>query len=208
VAPKGRHTRLNPQSPLAAPEPDPEKILKKGKVLQGASSSKSSGTSGNLPDSAFHTPVVVSHISHFPIVETPVKSKLGDFPVEYSSFSPELKEESLENFDVLASPEVVNWFRLESLEYFPLLGSPSPHSFKFVVTKEEGTSVPLEFPPSSSKTQPLFVKSETPPSYTLPFPKLPVIQIASLPVKSPPTSPRIQNPPFPNQMAGANPPRK
>jgi hypothetical protein len=132
VAPKSRHTRSNPQSPLAAPEPDPEKIIKKGKALQGASSSKFSGTSGDLPDSAFHTPVVVSHVSHLPIVETPVKSKLGDFPVEYSTFSPELKEENLENFDFLASPEIVKWFRLESLEYFPLLGSPSPHSFKFL----------------------------------------------------------------------------
>jgi hypothetical protein len=68
--------------------------------------------------SANNTPIVVSHISHFPITETPVKSKLGDFPVEYSYFSPEMKEESLENFDVLAYPEVVNWFRLESLNIF------------------------------------------------------------------------------------------
>jgi hypothetical protein len=118
-----------------------------------------------------------------------------------------LKEEILENFDVLASPEIVNWFRLESLEDFPLLGSPSPHSFKFVVTKEEGTLVPLEFSPSSSKTQPLFVKPETPPSYTLPLPKIPDIQFATFPIKSPPTSPRTQNLPLPNPMAGANPPR-
>jgi hypothetical protein len=95
VAPKGRHTRLNPQSPLDAPEPDLENILKKGKVLQGASSSKSSGTYRNLHDSVFDTPVVVSHIYHLPIVETPEKSKLGNLPIEYSYFSPELKEESL-----------------------------------------------------------------------------------------------------------------
>jgi hypothetical protein len=75
------------------------------------------------------------------------------------------------------------------------------------VTKEEETSVSLEISPSTSKTQPLFVKSKTPPYYTLPFPKIPYIQIVVLPVKSPPTSPRIRNPPFPNQMAGANPPR-
>jgi hypothetical protein len=207
VAPKGRHTRSTPHLPLVAPEADPEKIIKKGKASQGASSSIFSGTVGNLPDSTFQTPVVVSSISKLPTVEASVNLKLGEFPVEYSSFSPQLKEESLENFDVLASPEVVNWFRLESLEDFPLLGSPSPHSFKFVVTKEEGTSVPLEFSPSTSKTQPLFVKLETPPSYTLPFPKIPDIHIATFPIKSPPTSPRIQNPPFPNQMAGANPPQ-
>jgi hypothetical protein len=92
------------------------------------------------------------------------------------------------------------------LENFPLLGSPSPHSFKFFVTKEEGTSISFEFPPSSSKNQPLSIKSEITPPYTLPFTKLPVIQTTSLPIKSPPTSPRIQNHPFPNQMAGANPP--
>jgi len=137
VSPKGRHTRLNPQSPLVAPEPDLEKILKKGKVFQGDSSSTSSDTSGNLPGSSFHTLVDVPLFPHFSIAKTPIKSKQGDFPIEYSSFSPELKEESLEKFDVLASPEVVNRFRLESLEYFPLLGSPSPHLFKFFVTKEQ-----------------------------------------------------------------------
>jgi hypothetical protein len=73
VATNGRHIELNPQSPLATSELDPENILKKGKVLQGDSSSKSSGTSGNLPDSNFNTLVVVSHISHFPIDKTPLK---------------------------------------------------------------------------------------------------------------------------------------
>jgi hypothetical protein len=60
-----------------------------------------------------------------------------------------LKEEIIDNFDVLASPKIVNWFRLESLEHFPLLGSPSSHSFKFFVTKEEGNLVPLELSTSS-----------------------------------------------------------
>jgi hypothetical protein len=118
-----------------------------------------------------------------------------------------LKEESLENFDVLASHEIVNWFRLESLEHFPLLGSPSPHSFKKNLTKEEGTPVPLEFFPSSSKTQPLFVKPETPPSYTLHLLKIPDIQFASFPIKSPHTCPKTQNLPLPDPMAVANPSR-
>ena len=65
MAPKGRHMRSNPQSPMAAPEPDPEKILKKGKVLQVTSSSKFSGSYGDLPDSAFDTPIFVSHIIIF-----------------------------------------------------------------------------------------------------------------------------------------------
>ena len=80
--------------------------------MQGASSSKLLGTYGDLPDSNFHTPFVFTHVSHFPTVETPINSKQGDFPIEYSSFSPEVKEKSLENFDFLASPKVVNWFRI------------------------------------------------------------------------------------------------
>jgi hypothetical protein len=199
--------RANPQSPLATPEPDPEKIIRKGKYLQGASSSKSSGISGDLPDSVFHTPVVVSDIPHLPIAETPVKSELEYFLVEYTPFSPDLKEESLESFDFLASPEIVKWFRLESLEYFPFLGSPTPHSFKFLVTKEEGTSLSVEISSAIPKSKPTSVKSESSPPHTPPFSKPPIIQIAFSPAKSPLTSPKSQSPPFPNQMAGINPPQ-
>jgi hypothetical protein len=192
---------------LAAPEPDPGKIIRKGKNLEGASSSNFSGTSGDLPDSVFHTSVVVSHFSHLPTVETPVNSKLGSFLVEYSTFSLEMKEESLENFDFLASPKILKWFRIGILEYFPLLSSPSPHPFKFSVTKEKGTSVSIEIPPSSSKAQRFFVKSDFFPPFTLPFLKLPIIHNAYLLVKSPSTSPRIQSPPFRNQMTGVNHPQ-
>jgi hypothetical protein len=101
--------------------------------------------------------------------------------VEYSSFSPKLKEE---NFEVLASPDVVSWFRLEILEDFPTLGSPSPPSLKIVVTKEEETSVPWEFPPSSSNTQPLLVKTETSPSYIPPSPKIHIIKTSIVPIKT------------------------
>jgi len=118
-----------------------------------------------------------------------------------------LKEERLENFDILDSPKIVNWFRIESIEDFPLLGSPSSHYFKFFVTKEEGTSVPLDFSPSSSKTHPLFFKTKTLPSYTLPLPKIHDIHLAAFPTQTPPISPRTQNVPLPNPMAGANPPR-
>jgi hypothetical protein len=109
-----------------------------------------------------------------------------------------LKEES---FEVLASPDIVSWFRLESLEDFPTLGSPTPPSIKIVVTKEEETSFPLEPIPSSSKTQPLPMKTEISPSN---LPLSPKTKAAVVPVKtqSPPCSPRIHNP-----MAGANLPR-
>jgi hypothetical protein len=159
---------------LTTPKPDPEKSIKKGKYLQRDSSSKFSSISGDLPNSVFHTPVVFSHVSHLLIIETLKKLELGDFPIEYSTFSLDLKEENLESFDFLASPEILKWFRIESLEYFPLLGSPSPHSFKFPVTKEEGTSFSVDIPPASFKSQPPFVKTESSPPYT-PFLKPHVI---------------------------------
>jgi hypothetical protein len=201
VAPKGRHTRSTPHLPLATPEADPEKIIKKGKSSQEGFSAVVPGTTGHFPDSTFKTPVTVSSTPLLSSVEISRNLNLEDFPVEYSSFSPKLKEES---FEVLASPDVVSWFRLESLEDFPTLGSPSPPSLKIVVTKEEETSVPLESTPSSSKTQPLLVKTEISPSYIPPSPKLHIIKTAVVPIKtqSPPCSPRIYNP-----MAGANLPR-
>jgi hypothetical protein len=105
-----------------------------------------------------------------------------------------LKEE---NFYVLASPEVVSWFRLESLEDFPTLGFPTPPPIKIYFTKEEKISFPLEPIPSSSKTQPILVKTEIPPSCISSSPKLHTVK-----TPSPPCSPRVYNP-----MAGVNPPR-
>jgi hypothetical protein len=69
VAPKRRHTRSTPNLPLAAPEAEPENIIKKGKDSQGASSSIFSGTAGNLPGFIFQTPLDVSRIYRLPIVE-------------------------------------------------------------------------------------------------------------------------------------------
>jgi hypothetical protein len=152
--------------------------MTKGKDLQGSSSSKSSGISGDLPNFFFHTPIFVSDIPHLPIFETPVKSELEYFYLEYTPFSPDLKEESLENFYFLASPKIVKWFRLESFEYFPFLGSPTPHSFKFPVTKEEGTSFSIEISLVIPKSKPTFVKSEYSPPHTPPFSKTTIIHIA------------------------------
>jgi hypothetical protein len=102
-----------------------------------------------------------------------------------------LKEE---NFEILASPDIVKWYRLESLEYFPTLGFATPPPIKFSVAKEEETSSPLQPIPYSSKTHPSAVKTEIPPSY-IPFsPKLHIVKSSS-----PPCSPTVQN-----TMAGAN----
>jgi hypothetical protein len=127
VAPKGRHTRSTPQLPLATPEADPEKIIKKGKSSQESFSVVVSGTSGQLPDSILNTPVAISSIPPLPSAEVSRNLDFESFPVEYSSFNPELKEE---NFEILASPDIVKWFRLESLEDFPTLGFSTPPPIK------------------------------------------------------------------------------
>jgi hypothetical protein len=148
VAPKGRHTRSNPQLPMDTPEDDLKKIIKKGKSSQEIASTVVSGTSGHLLDFILNTPVVVSSIPHLPSAEVYKNLGFESFPDEYSTFKPELKEE---NFEILASHDIVKWFRLESLEYFPTLGFSTPPPIKMSVTKEEETSPPLQPIPYFSK---------------------------------------------------------
>jgi len=87
-APKGRHMRSTPHLPLDTPKDDLEKIIKKWKSSQEGSPVVVSSTTGNFPNSTFKTQVVVSSAPLLPFVETPRNLNLGDFPVEYSSFSP------------------------------------------------------------------------------------------------------------------------
>jgi hypothetical protein len=127
--------RSTPHIPLATHEVDLENIIKKGKYSQEGFLAVVPGTTIYFPDSTFKTPVVVSSAPLLSSVEISRNLNLEYFPMEYSSFSPKLKEESLESFEVLASPDVLRWFILESLEDFPTPGSPSPPSLKIVVTK-------------------------------------------------------------------------
>jgi hypothetical protein len=92
-----------------------------------------------------------------------------------------------ESFETPVSPDIVKWFRPRSLEYFPTLGFPTPPPIKVVVTKEGGTSFPLNPIQFSSNTQPL--------------PLSPRNTVAVLPVQapSPPCSPTVHIP-----MEGAN----
>jgi hypothetical protein len=147
-----------------------------------------------LHDSILNTPVVISSIPPLPSAEVSKNLDFENFPIEYSSFDPELKEE---NFEILASPNIVKWFRLESLEDFPTLGFATP-PIKIYVSKEEETSSPLQPILSSSKTQPSAMKTDQIPHSYIPFsPKMHTIKSPS-----PPFSPTVQNP-----MAGANAPR-
>ena len=94
VAPKGRHTRSTPHLPLETPESDPENIIKKGKASQEGYSTTVPGTSGHLHDSTFKTLVAISNPPLLPSVEVSEIVDFENFPIEYSSFSPKLKEES------------------------------------------------------------------------------------------------------------------
>jgi hypothetical protein len=98
LAPKGRHTRSNPQLPLVPSEADPEKIIKKGKASQKSFSAAATSASGQLPDSTLDTPVVISSKISLPSAEVSKKLDFEEFPVEYSSFETDLKEESIDIF--------------------------------------------------------------------------------------------------------------
>jgi hypothetical protein len=117
---------------LVPPEAGPENIIKRGKASQESFSIVVTGTSGQFLDSSLNTPVVISINLPLPSTEVSKNLDFENFPVEYSSYDPELKEE---NFEILASPDIVKWFRLESLEYFPTLEFATPPPIKIFATK-------------------------------------------------------------------------
>jgi hypothetical protein len=84
--------RSTPQLPLATPEANPKKLIKKGKASQESFSAFVLGTSSQLHDSILNTPIVISSIPPSPFVEVSKNLDFENFPVEYSSFEPELKE--------------------------------------------------------------------------------------------------------------------
>jgi hypothetical protein len=104
VAPKGRHTRSSPHIPMETPEDYPENILKKGKASQEVFSATIPGTSGHSYDSTFKTPVAIYNPPILPSVEVSRSLDFENFPIEYSSFIPQFKEES---FETLVSPDIV-----------------------------------------------------------------------------------------------------
>jgi hypothetical protein len=159
LAPKGRHTRLNPQLPLVPYEADLEKIIKKGKASLRGFSATTTSPSGQLPHSTLDTPVVLSSKISLPSVEVSKKLDFEEFHVEYSSFETELKEE---NIDIFSSPDIEKCFNLDNFEDFPTLDFATPLSVKTFVAKEVGTSSSFHTLPSSSKTHPSVVKIETP----------------------------------------------
>jgi hypothetical protein len=179
--------RSTPQLPLATPEFDLENIIKKGKTSQEGLSATVPGDSGNLHDSYFKTPVVVSNSPFIPSAGVSRSLYFEIFPVEHPPSSLHLEGE---NFQTPISPDIVKRFRPRSLEYFPTLGFPTPLPIKFVVSKEGETYFPLNPILFSSKTHS--------------FPFSPRNTTAFLPIQSPspPCSPTVHI-----LMAGANIPK-
>jgi hypothetical protein len=170
VAPKKIRTRENPQSPLATPVSDLEKIINQGKDLQGASSSKSSGIYGKPPDLVFQRPVTISESSHTPEVESPKTMKEEIPPFEYILVSPDLKEESLESYEFPLLVEIVKEVRIEDLEgekvtygvewEFPFLYSPHVDLPKFSEVEKEESSSLTQASTQLSKSGSVLVKSK------------------------------------------------
>jgi hypothetical protein len=180
MASRGRHTRSTPQLPLATPEADPEKIIRKGKAFGGGTSTAKPGISDD-----FHcpigTPTPASHSILLPSVGVSRSLKFGSVPAEFSPPGLGLEGESLVT---PLSPEVVPWFRPSTSEDFPTLGFTTPPPIT-TATEERETFVPLS------------PEAHSPNSLRFPFP----------PVSSVPVSPgRTHSPPPLIPMAGANPP--
>jgi hypothetical protein len=147
LASKGRHTWSHPQLPLATPEADPQKIIRKGKALREGTSTAEPSISDDFHCSPVETPIVASHFPAIPSVGVSRSLKFGSVPVEFSPPGLRLEGESLVT---PLSPEVVPWFRPRTSEDFPTPGfiTPSPVTITGFTEKEASTpSSPVAFSP-------------------------------------------------------------
>jgi hypothetical protein len=124
VASKGRHTRSTPQLPLATPEADPEKIIRKGKALKKVPLLLNQ-VFLMIFISSLETPISASHFPIIPSVGVSRSLKFGSVPVE---FSPPIFGLEGESFVTPISPEVVPWLRPRTLGDFPTPGFTIPSS--------------------------------------------------------------------------------
>jgi hypothetical protein len=139
VASRGRHTRSTPQLPLATPEVDPEKIVRKGRALREGTSTVEPGISDNFHCPSLETPISASHSPVIPSVGVSRTLNFGSVPVEFSPPGLGLEGEILVT---PLSPEIVPWFRPNASEYFPTLGFTTPPPITVVATTERETSFP------------------------------------------------------------------
>jgi hypothetical protein len=169
------------------PEADREKIIKKGKTLQGGTSIVEPGISDDFHYPPIETPISSSHSSVIPSIGVSGSLNFGSVPVDFSP--PGLGLEG-ETFVTPISPEVVPWFRPRTSEYFPTPGFITPPPIKVSSFTKRGTSVPSS-PVAFSPNHLLF-----------PFPPGSLVPVSPVQTPSPPGSPPPSIP-----MEGANPPR-
>jgi hypothetical protein len=138
VASRGRHTRSTPQLPLATPEADPEKIIRKGKALHEGTSTVEPGISDD-----FHypigTPISSFQPSVIPSVGVSRTLNFGSVPVEFSPPGLGLEGETIVT---PLSPEVVPWFRPSASEYFPTWALPLLLLLELLISQKERTLFP------------------------------------------------------------------
>jgi hypothetical protein len=130
--------RSTPQLPLATPEADPEKIIRKGKAFRESTSTVEPGISDDFHYPVIRTPISASHSTVIPSVGVSRTLNFGSVPVEFSPPGFGLEGESLVT---PISPEVVPWSRPQTSEYFPTPGFTTPPPIT-VATTERETSVP------------------------------------------------------------------
>jgi hypothetical protein len=58
---RGKHTRSTPQLPLETPEADPEKIIRRQKIIQEGNLAAEPGISDDFHHPSIETPILDSH---------------------------------------------------------------------------------------------------------------------------------------------------
>jgi hypothetical protein len=94
VASRGRHTRSTPQLPLAPPEADLEKIIRKGNSSGGGTSTAKLGSSNDFHD-FIETPTPSSHPVYLPSVGVSRSLNFGSVPAGFSPLDLELVGDTL-----------------------------------------------------------------------------------------------------------------
>jgi hypothetical protein len=131
--------RATPQLPLAIPEVDPKKIIRKGKALHDGTSTTELGISDDFHYPPVRTPMFVFPSTVIPSVGVPRTLNFGSVPIEFSPPGLGLEGERLVT---PLSPKIILWFRPSALEYFPTPGFTTPPPFRVTSFVERETFVP------------------------------------------------------------------
>jgi hypothetical protein len=136
--------RSTPQLPLATPEADPEKFIRKGKAPREGASAAEPGISDDFHGPFLETPFTASHSPVIPSVGVSRTLNFGSVPVEFSPPGLGLEGEILVT---PLSPEILPWFRPNTSGDFPTLGFTTPPPITVATTRREASapSSPVAF---------------------------------------------------------------